>query len=189
MEALMARQGRDNPLRFFFVGVLLIVLCGAIIVGVLTPLLVWADSSTVAVKAPSAAALMTDASYNVTGSFGTTGMPQLVLAATADTPKSIKASLTAHRGVVLLVYCKGAAADEAMVTSFNHIKAKYAADSSFFNFESHDVNDLGDVLAQLKAYNPPMLAIIDGKGRAIVYTGWIDEQTMEQRVADAARSL
>ena len=189
MEALMARQGRDNPLKFFFVGVLLIVLCGAIIVGVLTPLLVWADSSTVATKAPPAATLMTNATYNVAGSYGTTGMPQLVLTPTVNTPTSIKASLTAHRGVVLLVYCKGAAADEAMVTSFNTIKAKYAADSSFFNFESHDVNDLGDVLAQLKAYNPPMLAIIDGKGRTIVYTGWIDEQTMEQRVADAIRSL
>lgn len=174
--------------KSYLAAVGLICFGGLLIMGVLTPLLVWADSSTpVAQSATTAQSLMTNSSYNVSGSFGMTGMPEITLKLNASTtPAFISDPLKAKRGIVLLVYCRGAAADEAMVTNFNALKTKYAGDSSFFSFEAHDVNELGDVLSQLKAYNPPMLAVIDGAGRVEqIYTGWIDEQTMAQRIADA----
>jgi len=89
---------------------------------------------------------------------------------------------------VLLVYCRGAVADRQMVTFFKQVRSEYVGESSFYSFEARDVGALGDVLAQLHAYNPPMLAVIDSQGKVqSLYTGWIDEKTLEQRVADAVR--
>lgn len=168
----------------------LICLGGLVIMAILTPLLVWADSSTPVAATPAAQTLMVNSTYNVSGSYGTTGMADITLKLNpTTTPQFISDPLKAKRGIVLLVYCKGATADQAMVTNFNALKAKYAGDSSFFSFEAHSVNELGDVLTQLKAYNPPMLAIIDGNGKVQqIYTGWIDEQTMAQRIVDAVNA-
>jgi hypothetical protein len=68
------------------------------------------------------------------------------------------------------------------------VKKLYAADASFFSFESHDVGKTGDVLSQLHATSPPLFAIIAPDGTVDeLYTGWVDEKVMEQRVADAVR--
>ena len=183
----MTSRGRLGTYRFFFVSAALICLGGLVIMGVFTAFFAWADSST-AHKIPSAATIVRDSSYNVAGSYGITGMPQLKITPTADTPSFIADPLKEQRGVVLLIYCRGAVADMQMVTFFDRVRSEYAARSSFFSFEARDVGALGDVLAQLHAYNPPMLAVIDGKGEVrSLYTGWIDERTLEQRVADAVR--
>ena len=182
----MASPGRLGTYRFFFVSATLICLGGFVIMGAFTAFFAWADSSAANKKPPSAATIVRDASYNVAGSYGITGMQQLKITPTADTPSFISDPLKEQRGIVLLVYCRGAVADRQMVTFFNHVKSEYVGESSFFAFEARDVSALGDVLAQLHAYNPPMLAVIDSQGRVrSLYTGWIDEQTLEQRVSDA----
>jgi hypothetical protein len=185
----MISPRRLGTYKSFFVSAILICLGGFVIMGAFTAFFAWADVS-VAQKAPAVATVVRDSSYNVAGSYGITGMPQLKITPTADTPSFIADPLKERRGIVLLVYCRGAVADRQMVTFFNQVKAEYAGESSFFAFAARDVNALGDVLAQLHAYNPPMLAVIDGQGRVrSLYTGWIDEKTLEQRVADAVNTF
>ena len=79
--------------------------------------------------------------------------------------------LDEKRGIVLLVYVEGATDDMEMLAYFNDVKAKYAADSSFFSFEARESKQLGDMLAQLRVSDPPILAIIrgDGTGRPALH--------------------
>ena len=142
------------------------------------------------VAGPGAPASATNGSadYNAVDSYGLTGMAPLVFKPTVDTPKSIAQPLKQKRGVILLVYMPGATGDEQMLTSFNKLKSKYADSASFFSFEQMDVSagDLGDVLQQLGNVSPPMLAIIRGDGKVSqLYSGWIDDMTMEQQISNA----
>jgi len=129
------------------------------------------------------------AARNLVGSYGSHGMEPLTVQATDETPKFIANPLKEKRGVILLVYVKGATEDEEMLASFNRIKAQYAAQASFFSFEARDISELGDVPAQLQIDQPPALAVISGDGKVYQeYTGWIGEKVMEQAVANALRN-
>ena len=109
--------------------------------------LAWADSSSrrTGRRRP---ATHDDSSYNVGGSFGMTGMPQLKITPTADTPSfiSTRSRQAWHRAARLLSRCgrRRGDGDELQAS-----QDQYAGDSSFFSFEAHDVNELGDVLSQL----------------------------------------
>ncbi len=73
-----------------------------------------------------------------------------------------------------------------MLSYFNAVKAKYAAQGSFFSFEARHASELGDLLAQLKISQPPALAVISPDGSVYQeYTGWISEKVMSQVVANA----
>jgi hypothetical protein len=171
--------------RTFLVSAILILVVGAVLFGSVVAVRVLADSGTTA--APTA---MQAASYNSVSSYGMTGYEPLTVEATADTPDFITKRLDENRGIVLLVYVKGASDDMEMLSYFNDIKANYAADSSFFSFEARESKQLGDLLAQLRVSDPPILAIIRGDGTvAQLYTGWIGFKVMEQEVADAVRGL
>jgi hypothetical protein len=112
-----------------------------------------------------------------------------VNAQSGNVPGFIKNPLAEKRGVILLVYCAGATEDEQMLGYFNTIKAKYAAQGSFFSFEAHKASELGDVLAQLKISQPPAFAVISPNGSVYQeYTGWISEKVMSQVVANALGS-
>ena len=88
--------------------------------------------------------------------------------------------------MILLVYVAGVTEDEQMLTAFNQIKAKYAAQGSFFSFEAHHASELGSVLAQLKITQPPAFAVISPDGKVYQeYTGWISPAVMSQVVANA----
>jgi hypothetical protein len=127
---------------------------------------------------------------NGVSSYGKTGFGPIKIVPTADTPKFVSSRLADQRGIVLLVYVEGATADMELRDSFDAVKAIYAADISFFSFESHQVTELGDLLGQLGVSNPPILAIIRGDGTVSeLYTGWVDRTVLEQRVADAVRGL
>lgn len=92
--------------------------------------------------------------------------------------------------MVLLVYVEGATADMDMLKSFNALKGRYSADASFMDFESHRVGEVGDTLEQLRVSDPPILAVISGKGEVKqLYTGWVDFTVMEQVISNAARGL
>ncbi len=160
-----------------------ILLGGLVIMGLFIGFFAWAQSSS-----PAPMGTTGGTEYNAVGSFGLEGYPTLKVTPTADTPGFIKRPLHEKRGVCLLVYLQGAADDEAMLASFREVKQLYAADMSFFSFESHDVRKTGDVLSQLHATAPPLFVIIAPDGTVDqLYTGWVDEKTMEQRVADAVR--
>jgi hypothetical protein len=171
--------------RMFLIGAVLILVVGAALFGSVVAVRVLADSG--ATPAPAAAQ---PASYNSVSSYGMTGYAPLTIQPTDDTPEFITKRLDEKRGIVLLVYVKGASDDMEMVSYFNDIKANYAADSSFFSFEARESKQLGDLLAQLRVSDPPILAIIRGDGTvAQLYTGWIGFKVMEQEVADAVRGL
>ena len=171
--------------RTFLVGAVLIVVVGALLFGGVVAVRVMAESG--ATPAPAATQ---SASYNGVSSFGMAGYTPLTVEPTADTPEFITKRLDENRGVVLLVYVKGASDDMEMLSYFNDIKANYAADSSFFSFEARESKQLGDLLAQLRVSDPPILAIIRGDGQvANLYTGWIGFKVMEQEIADAVRGL
>ena len=120
-----------------------------------------------------------DTAYNTVGSFGLEGYPALKLTPTAQTPGFIKGPLHEKRGVILLVYIKGGADDDAMLTSFREVKKLYGADASFYSFESHSVRKTGDLLSQLRATSPPLFAIIAPDGTVDeLYTGWVDYRVM-----------
>jgi hypothetical protein len=160
-----------------------ILLGGLVIMCLFIGFFAWAQSTS---PAPMTATGGTE--YNTVGSFGLEGYPPLKVTPTADTPGFIKRPLHEKRGVILLVYVQGAADDEAMLASFREVEKMYAADASFFSFESQDVRKTGDVLSQLHATSPPLFAIIAPDGTVDeLYTGWVDEKVMEQRVADAVR--
>ena len=171
--------------RTFLVGAVLIVVVGALLFGGVIAVRVMAESG----ATPTPAATQ-PASYNTVSSYGMTGYAPLTIEPTADTPEFITKRLDENRGIVLLVYVAGASDDMEMLSYFNDIKANYAADSSFFSFEARESKQLGDLLAQLRASNPPLLAIIRGDGQvANLYTGWIGFKVMEQEIADAVRGL
>jgi hypothetical protein len=107
-----------------------------------------------------------------------------------ELPDFIKSRLEEQRGIVLLVYVDGAADDMEMLDSFNAVKAQYAADTSFMDFEARKVTELGNTLDQLRVSNPPILAVIRGTGEvAQLYTGWIGRKVMEQVIFNASRGL
>jgi len=171
--------------RTFLLGAVLILVVGALLFGGVIAVRVMAESS--ATPAPAATQ---PASYNSVSSYGMTGYPALTIEPTAETPDFITERLDENRGIVLLVYVKGASDDMEMLSSFNDIKANYAADSSFFSFEARESKQLGDTLMQLRVSDPPILAIIRGDGTvANMYTGWIGFKVMEQEIADAVRGL
>jgi hypothetical protein len=171
--------------RAFLLTAVLILVAGALLFGGVVAVRVFAASSTTGTTPAT-----TPTSYNTVSSYGITGYAPLKLTPSAQTPSFIKSRLAEERGIVLLVYCKGAADDDEMLSSFNHVKAQYSADSSFFSFEARESGQLGDTLQQLRVSNPPVLAVIRGSGDvAELYTGWIDEEVMEQVVADAVRGL
>jgi hypothetical protein len=169
--------------RAFLLTVALIFVVGAALFGGVVAVRVMAAGATTPTPGTTA-----PASYNGVSSYGLTGYAPLKIEPTDQTPSFIKSRLKENRGVVLLVYCAGAADDQEMLTYFNHVKAQYAADSSFFSFEAHASGELGDTLQQLRVSDPPVLAIIRGSGDVSqLYTGWIGEEVMEQAVANAVR--
>ncbi|HTX67583.1 MAG TPA: hypothetical protein VMH50_00350 [Thermoleophilia bacterium] len=171
--------------RTFLLCSLLILIVGAVLFGSVVAVRVLAASG----GTPTPTATQ-PASYNTVSSYGMTGYAPLTIKATPDTPDFITKQLDKKRGIVLLVYVKGASDDMEMLSYFDDIKANYAADSSFFSFEAAESTQLGDLLAQLRVSNPPILAIIRGDGTvAQLYTGWIGYKVMEQEVADAVRGL
>ena len=171
--------------RTFLIGAVLILVVGALLFGSVVAVRVLAESGGTAAPAASQ-----PASYNTVSSYGMAGYAPLTIKATPDTPEFITKRLNEKRGIVLLVYVKGASDDMEMLSFFDDIKSTYAADSSFFSFEARDSKQLGDLLAQLRVSDPPVLAIIRGDGQvAQLYTGWIDKQVMQQAVADAVRGL
>lgn len=172
--------------RSFLLGALLILVVGALLFGGVVAVRVLAEGE----PTPAAAGPEQPESYNSVSSFGMTGYAPLTIEPTADTPQFITKRLDENRGIVLLVYVKGAADDMEMLSSFNDIKSNYAADSSFFSFEAREAKQLGDLLAQLRVSDPPILAVIRGDGQvANLYTGWIGFKVMEQEIADAVRGL
>jgi hypothetical protein len=179
-EAAMGMLRRNKS---FLVGVGLILLAGLAIFGSTTAVLALTGT-----PGQAADVVASGNNYNATDSFGLTGMAKLSITPTAATPGFIKNPLKEKRGVILLVYVGGAAGDDSMLTSFRAVKAKYAASSSFYSFEAAKVTQLGDVIDQLGALSPPMLVIIRGDGTVYqLYTGWIDQSTMEQQVANAVQ--
>ena len=171
--------------RAFVVTAACILVVGAALFGSVVAVRVLAAGATT-----PAAPLPTPTSYNVADSYGITGYAPLTIVPTAETPAFIKQRLDEKRGIVLLVYCQGAADDMEMLSYFKGIKAQYANDTSFFDFEARASSDLGDTLQLLHVSDPPILAIIRGNGQvAEMYTGWIGEKVMEQQVADAVRGL
>jgi hypothetical protein len=169
---------------FLLTAVLILVVGIGLFAGVVTVRVLAATGT----ATPSA--LPAPASYNVVSSYGITGYAPLKLEPTNETPDFIKSRLKEQRGMVLLVYVDGAADDMQMLDSFNALRAQYATDSSFLDFEAHKSSGLGDTLQQLRVSNPPILAVIRGNGEvAQLYTGWIGRQVMSQVIANAVRGL
>ncbi len=170
--------------RSFLIKTGLILAMGIVIMSVVTGGIV------LATNAPGTTSVSTvTSSNNNAGSYGITGyQPISVDPGAKNVPGFIKNPLSEKRGVILLVYVKGATEDEQMLGYFNTIKAKYASQGSFFSFESRNASELGDVLAQLKISQPPALAVISPDGKVYQeYTGWIGEKVMEQVIANALR--
>ena len=172
----------QHPYRSFLVKAALIVVMGAAILAIVTGGIVLASGAPATTSSPTLSG-----SYNTAGSYGITGYPTLTVnSQTKNMPSFIKGPLAEKRGVILLVYLAGPTEDQQMLASFNEVKAKYAAQGSFFSFEAHDVSELGDLLAQLKISQPPALAVISPDGKVYQeYTGWISEPAMSQVVANA----
>ncbi len=169
--------------RSFLIAVVLILVCGVAILGGVTAIRVLAQDGT------TTAPVTADTNMNTAGSYGITGYSELTLEPTEDTPDFIAKPLEKQRGVILLVYVRGASADEEMLANFNRVKSIYQSQASFFNFEARKVKELGDVLTQLKVNAPPMLAVIEGDGTvAQLYTGWVGQKVMEQVVGNALRA-
>jgi len=136
---------------------------------------------------PTTTGAVVTGSYNTAGSYGITGYPTLSVSSEGkNVPSFIKEPLSQKRGVILLVYVAGATVDQQELSYFNDVKAKYAAQGSFFTFEAHKASELGSVLAQLRITQPPALAVISPDGSVYQeYTGWISEKVMSQVVANA----
>jgi hypothetical protein len=178
-----ARMSGKPWYRSFFVKAALIVVMGAAIMVVVTGGIVLATNNT----PTTVTAAAVSGNYNTAGSYGITGYPTLSVNMSAkNVPSFIKNPLAEKRGVILLVYSAGSTENDQMLSYFNTVKAKYAAQGSFFSFESRHASELGDVLAQLKITQPPALAVISPDGSVYQeYTGWISEQVMSQVVANA----
>jgi len=170
--------------RVFLLTAAMILGVGALLFGSVVAVRVLAAEA--ATTPPPAAT--TPVSYNTVSSYGTTGYETLTVTPTAETPKFVSNRLAEKRGVILFVYCQGAADDMEMLSHFKDLKKKYSSDSSFMSFESKESKELGDMLMQLHVTDPPILAIIKGDGTvAQLYTGFIDYKVMEQQIADAVR--
>ncbi|MGD0997026.1 MAG: hypothetical protein ABR941_01725 [Thermoleophilia bacterium] len=169
--------------RSFLLKVALIIVMGAAIMAVVTGGIVLANTAAPTPVAPTTVV----GGYNTAGSYGITGYPTLTVnPQAANVPSFIKNPLAEKRGVILLVYVAGVTEDDQMLGYFNAIKAKYAAQGSFFSFEARNAPELGDVLAQLKISQPPAFAVISPDGSVYQeYTGWISEKVMSQVVANA----
>jgi hypothetical protein len=173
--------------RGFLASAALIIVGGLVIMGIFTAFFAMAEEGTTSEAVPAAAI---DVDNNLVGSYGMTGSADVTLQVTDETPKAIANALKEKRGMVLLVYCAGATADENMLAQVNDLKDQYVDDMSFFTYESLEVKRLGDVLGQLGVSNPPILAIVRGDGSvAEMYTGWVGAQVLEQRIADTARGI
>jgi len=185
--------------KSFLIRAGLILVGGLVIMAVVTPLYVWASQTTTAARSGTVAS-----TNNWVGSYGLAGgaiqQPMLPsgpgsttysvmkVTPTANTPSFVANPLKDNRGVILLVYVKGATDDEQMLANFDQLKAKYSAQGSFFSYEAADVSQTGDLLAQLKISQPPALAVISGDGNVYQeYTGWIDAKSMQQVIANALR--
>jgi len=167
--------------RSFLVKAALIIVMGAAIMAVVTGGIVLATPAST-----PATSTTISGSYNTAGSYGITGYPTLTVNTQGNVPSFIKNPLAEKRGVILLVYCAGPTEDQQMLTYFNDVKAKYAAQASFFSFEARHASELGNVLAQLKISQPPAFAVISPNGSVYQeYTGWISEKVMSQVVANA----
>ena len=172
--------------KSFLTKAALICLGGLLIMGMFTVCLVWAQTSTT--TTPAMYVPLGGGTYNAAGSYGVTGMAPLTVKPTKDTPKYVTNALKEQRGVVLLVYVASATDDQEMLANFNAVKAEYAAQASFFNFEAASVSMTGDLMGQLQIVAPPALAVISPDGKVYQeYTGWIDRSVMEQVVANAVR--
>ena len=168
--------------RSFIVAVVLVLVCGLAILAGVTAIRVFAEDGT------TTAATTGQADYNKAGSYGITGYEALKLEPTDDTPAFVSKALNDQKGIILLVYVRGASADEEMLANFNKVRTIYRSQASFFNFEARKIKELGDVLTQLKVNSPPMLAVIKGDGTVSqLYTGWVGQKVMEQVVANALR--
>ena len=162
---------------------ILIILLGALLLGVLVT---FSAAAQPALPPNTSTAAQID--YDSVGSFGTVGLPALTIRPTKDTPSFVSDALAQNRCVVILAYVSGAADDEEMLANYQALSAKYSSEASFTSVEAQDVSQLGDVLAQLHCSSPPIFAGIRGDGRVLqLYTGWIDEQVMEQVVVDAVQ--
>lgn len=178
-------MNRQAGYRSFVIKVGLILVGGLVILFGFTFAIVMAQSGT---KKPASASDLYGNGNNVAGSFGIHGFEALKLVPSAETPKFISKPLEEKRGIILLVYVKGATDDEEMLSYFNSVKAQYASQAAFFDFEARDVSELGDVMQQLMIEQPPALAVVSGDGTVYQeYTGWIGEKVMEQVVANALR--
>ena len=168
--------------RSFLLKAGLILALGVLIMAAVTGGIVWAGDTPQTTTVSQVVG-----SNNTAGSFGITGYePVTVKPDTGNVPSFIANPLKEKRGVILLVYVPGSAADEQMVTYFDNVKAKYADRASFFSFQSRKASELGNVLAQLKISQPPALAVISPDGSVYQeYTGWIGQKVMEQVVANA----
>jgi hypothetical protein len=188
-------NGQTGTKRSFLVRIGVVLLGGLAIMAVVTPLYVWARGSSTSPVVSLASENNWIGSYGLAG--GAIAQPMMQSGGTytvmkvvpgPNTPQYVSDPLKDKRGVVLLVYVKGASDDEAMLANFEKLKAKYEAQGSFFSYEAADVSKTGDLLAQLKVSQPPVLAVISGDGSVYQeYTGWIDEQTMSQVLANALR--
>lgn len=162
----------------------LIVLGGMLILGMFTAFAAWGETSTT----PTAQSSTLTADYNRAASYGITGYPARAVRVTADTPAFVSDSFQQGRGIVLLAYVQGAAADDEMRAAFQQVSSAHSGQAGFFAFEAHQVGELGDVLDQLGAKSPPLFAVIKADGSVYqLYTGWISKQVMEQVVSNALR--
>lgn len=162
----------------------LIVLGGMLILGMFTAFAAWGETS----GTPTGQSTTATADYNRAASYGITGYPTRTVGVTADTPAFVSDSFQQGRGIVLLAYVEGAAADDEMYASFQEVSSAYAGQAGFFSFEAREVGELGDVLDQLGAKSPPLFAVIKPDGSVYqLYTGWISKQVMEQVVSNALR--
>ncbi|NLG64274.1 MAG: hypothetical protein GX537_01545 [Actinobacteria bacterium] len=160
----------------------LIVVAGVLILGAFTAFVAWGDTA----GTPNNAAAGTD--FAKVGSYGIAGYPTLTVRVTPDTPTFVADAFQQGLGVVLLAYVQGAAADDEMLASFKQVQSAYSSSASFFSFEAREASELGDILDQLGAKSPPLLAVIQADGTVYqLYTGWISKPVMEQVVSNAVR--
>ncbi len=161
---------------------LLIVVGGLLIFGMTTAFIALGQET----ATPTATTPQTN--YNAVGSYGLTGYPSIYVKVNETTPQFIDDAFKNGKGVVLLAYVQGAAADDEMLMSFENVQAMYADRADFFSFEAREVSETGDVLDQLGVNAPPILAVIRSDGGVYeLYTGWISQPVMEQVIANATR--
>ena len=91
---------------------------------------------------------------------------------TAETPEFITKRLEEQRGIVLLVYVEGAADDMEMLSLLQRRQGASTPPTARSSPSRRaSPSELGDLLAQLRVSDPPILAIIrgDGTGRPALH--------------------